>query len=349
MFQHEKYMQRCIELARYGAGTVSPNPMVGSVIVCDDKIIGEGFHRAYGEAHAEVNAIRNVSDNYSNAKELLKRSTIYVNLEPCSHFGKTPPCADLIIRNEIPRAVVGCRDPFGQMDGRGIERLRNAGIEVVEDLLTGKCIDLNKRFFTRIQKQRPYIILKWAQTSDGFFAPSDRSQKWISSMSSKQLVHRWRTEEDAILVGKNTALADNPRLNAREWAGKDPVRIIIDRRLELPANLHIFDQSQETIIFNEQKTELLGKTKYLELENFDNLLPQLIAYQLYLMDIQSLMVEGGAKTLNLFIKAGLWDEARVFTGPQIWTDGIPAPSINGDPDEVQNIGADGLKIWYNKP
>ena len=168
-------------------------------------------------------------------------------------------------------------------------------------------------------------------------------------MSSKQLVHRWRTEEDAILVGKNTALADNPRLNAREWAGRDPVRIIIDRRLELPANLHIFDQSQETIIFNEQKTELLGKTKYLELENFDNLLPQMIAYQLYLMDIQSLMVEGGEKTLNLFIKAGLWDEARVFTGPQIWTDGIPAPSINGDPDEVQNIGADGLKIWYNKP
>ena len=349
MFQDQKYMDRCIELARSGAGTVSPNPMVGSVIVCDDKIIGEGFHRAYGEAHAEVNAIRNVSDNYPNAKELLKRSSIYVNLEPCSHFGKTPPCADLIIRNEIPRAVVGCRDPFEEIDGRGIERLRNAGIEVVENLLTGRCIDLNKRFFTRIQKQRPYIILKWAQTSDGFFAPSDSSQKWISSMSSKQLVHRWRTEEDAILVGKNTALADNPRLNAREWAGRDPVRIIIDRRLELPANLHIFDQSQETIIFNEQKTELLGKTKYLELENFDNLLPQMIAYQLYLMDIQSLMVEGGAKTLNLFIKAGLWDEARVFTGPQIWTDGIPAPSINGDPDEVQNIGPDGLKIWYNKP
>lgn len=349
MFQDQKYMERCIELARSGAGTVSPNPMVGSVIVCDDKIIGEGFHRAYGEAHAEVNAIRNVSDNYPDAKELLKRSTIYVNLEPCSHFGKTPPCADLIISHEIPRAVVGCRDPFEQIDGKGIERLRNAGIEVVEDLLTDKCIDLNIRFFTRIQKQRPYIILKWAQTSDGFFAPSDGSQKWISSISSKQLSHRWRTEEDAILVGKNTALADNPRLNAREWAGRDPVRIIIDRRLELPAYLHIFDQSQDTIIFNEQKTELLGKTKYLELENFDNLLPQMIAYQLYLMDIQSLIVEGGAKTINLFIKAGLWDEARVFTGPQIWTKGIPAPTVNGDPDEVQNIGPDSLKIWHNKP
>ena len=349
MFQDQKYMERCIELARLGAGSVSPNPMVGSVIVCDDKIIGEGFHRAYGEAHAEVNAIRNVFENHGDAKGLLKRSTIYVNLEPCSHFGKTPPCADLIISNEIPRAVIGCRDPFKQIDGKGIERLRNAGIEVVEDLLTGKCIDLNKRFFTRIQKQRPYIILKWAQTSDGFFAPSDSTQKLISSMSSKQLVHRWRTEEDAILVGKNTALADNPQLNAREWAGRDPVRIIIDRRLELPANLHIFDQSQKTIIFNEQKTELLGNTKYLELENFDNLLPQMIAYQLYLMDIQSLMVEGGAKTLNLFIMAGLWDEARVFTGPQIWTDGIPAPSINGDPDEVQKFGPDSLKIWHNKP
>ncbi|OZA54718.1 MAG: riboflavin biosynthesis protein RibD, partial [Sphingobacteriales bacterium 39-40-5] len=188
MHSHQNYLQRCIDLARLGAGSVSPNPMVGSVIVCDDKIIGEGYHKVYGQAHAEVNAINQVFETHDNAKELLRRSTIYVNLEPCSHFGKTPPCADLIISNEIPRAVIGCRDPFDQINGKGIEKLRNAGIDVVEDIMTEQCIDLNKRFFTRIQKQRPYIILKWAQTSDGYFAPADRSQKWISSQNAKQLV-----------------------------------------------------------------------------------------------------------------------------------------------------------------
>ena len=348
MHSHQNYLQRCIDLARLGAGSVSPNPMVGSVIVCDDKIIGEGYHRVYGQAHAEVNAINQVFETHDNAKELLSRSTIYVNLEPCSHFGKTPPCADLIISNEIPRAVIGCRDPFDQINGKGIEKLKNAGVEVVEGVLTEQCIDLNKRFFTRIQKQRPYIILKWAQTSDGYFAPADKSQKWISSQNAKQLVHRWRTEEDAVLVGKNTALADNPRLNSREWPGRDPIRIVIDRRLELPEDLHVFDQSQDTIIFNEQKTDLVDRIKYLELEDFDNLLPQLIAYQLYLMDIQSLIVEGGAETLNLFIKAGLWDEARVFTGPQNWNSGIPAPKLFGNPGETQTVGPDVLNIWFNK-
>ena len=348
MYSHQNYLQRCIDLARLGAGSVSPNPMVGSVIVCDDKIIGEGYHRVYGQAHAEVNAINQVFETHDNAKELLKRSTIYVNLEPCSHFGKTPPCADLIISNQIPRAVIGCRDPFDQINGKGIEKLKNAGVEVVEGVLREQCIDLNKRFFTRIQKQRPYIILKWAQTSDGFFAPADKSQKWISSQNAKQLVHRWRTEEDAVLVGKNTVLADNPRLNSREWPGRDPIRIVIDRRLELPENLNVFDHSQDTIIFNEKKTDLVDRIKYLELEDFDNLLPQLIAYQLYLMDIQSLIVEGGAETLNLFIKAGLWDEARVFTGPQNWNSGIPAPKLFGKPAETQNVGPDVLNIWLNK-
>ena len=348
MDSHQKYLQRCIDLARLGAGSVSPNPMVGSVIVCEDKIIGEGYHRVYGQAHAEVNAINQVYENHENARELLKRSTIYVNLEPCSHFGKTPPCADLIISNEIPRAVIGCRDPFDQINGKGIEKLKNAGIEVVEGIMNEECIDLNKRFFTRIQKQRPYIILKLAQTKDGYFAPSDRSQKWISSANAKQLVHRWRTEEDAVLVGKNTALADNPRLNSREWSGRDPIRIVVDRRLELPKDLNVFDQSQDTIIFNEQKTDLVGRIKYLELEDFDNLLPQLIAYQLYLMDIQSLIVEGGAQTLSLFINAGLWDEARVFTGPDNWNSGISAPILSGKPVETQTVGPDVLNIWFNK-
>lgn len=337
-----------MDLARLGAGSVSPNPMVGSVIVCDDKIIGEGYHRVYGQAHAEANAINQVFERYDNAKELLKRATIYVNLEPCSHFGKTPPCADLIISNEIPRAVIGCRDPFDKINGNGIEKLRNAGVEVLENILTAESIDLNKRFFTRIQKQRPYIILKWAQTADGFFAPANRSQKWISSQNSRQLVHRWRTEEDAVLVGKNTALADNPRLNSREWPGRDPIRIVIDRRLELPRDLNVFDQSQDTIIFNEQKTDLVDRIKYLELEDFDNLLPQLIAYQLFLMDIQSLIVEGGAETLNLFINAALWDEARVFTSPINWNSGIPAPILPGNPGETQTVGPDVLNIWFNK-
>ena len=349
MVQHQFYLDRCIQLAQLGAGSVSPNPMVGAVIVCDDQIIGEGYHMAYGQAHAEVNAIKNVFENHVNAKELLKRSTIYVNLEPCSHFGKTPPCADLIISNEIPKVVIGCRDPFDQINGKGIEKLRNAGIEVIEDVLTEKCLDLNKRFFTRIQKLRPYIILKWAQTSNGFFSPLDGSKRWISSKEAKQLVHRWRSEEDAVLVGKNTALADDPLLNVREWSGRDPVRIVIDRRLELPKELNVFDQTQDTIIFNNLKTDIEGKIKYLELEDFDNLLPQLIAYQLYLMDIQSLIVEGGSKTLNLFLESGLWDEARVFISPESWEEGVLAPELKGNSDEVQKIGPDILKIWHNRP
>jgi diaminohydroxyphosphoribosylaminopyrimidine deaminase/5-amino-6-(5-phosphoribosylamino)uracil reductase len=341
-------MQRCLDLARLGSGYVSPNPMVGSVIVCDQKIIGEGYHISYGGPHAEVNAINQVFESHENARDLLKRSTIYVNLEPCSHFGKTPPCADLIISNGIPRVVIGCRDPFDQINGKGIERLKNAGIDVIEGIMAEECIDINKRFITRIQNQRPYIILKWAQTNNGFFAPSDGSQKWISSQHSKQLVHRWRTEEDAVLVGKNTALTDNPQLNSREWSGRNPIRIVIDRRLELPKDLHVFDQSQDTIIFNEQKTDLVDRIKYLELEDFDNLLPQLIAYQLYLMDIQSLIVEGGAQTLNLFINAGLWDEARVFTATDNWNSGILAPKITGKLGEEVNIGTDLLNIWFNK-
>ena len=347
MVEHQFYLDRCIELAKLGAGSVSPNPMVGAVIVCDHQIIGEGYHQAYGHAHAEVNAIKNVFEKNTNAKELLKRSTIYVNLEPCSHYGKTPPCADLIISNEIPLVVIGCRDPFDQINGKGIEKLQNAGIEVIEHILTDKCIDLNKRFFTRIQKQRPYIILKWAQTSNGYFAPLDGSKKWISSNEAKQMVHRWRSEEDAVLVGKNTAITDNPVLNVREWSGRDPVRIVVDRRLELTKDLNIFDQTQDTIIFNSIKTEIDGRVKYLELENFDNLLPQLIAYQLYLMDIQSVIVEGGCKTLNLFLESGLWDEARVFISPKSWDQGILAPELKADPNEVEKIGPDILKIYHN--
>lgn len=345
MVQHQQFMERCIELALLGLGAVSPNPMVGAVIVCDDLIIGEGHHARHGESHAEVNAVKNVFAVFPDAKELLKRSTMYVSLEPCSHFGKTPPCTDLIINHRIPRVVVGCRDPFEHVNGKGIEKLKGAGIDVIESILTGKCISVNKRFFIRVQKQRPYIILKWAQTRDKFLAPADGTQRWITSSVSRQLVHRWRSQEDAVLVGKNTVLCDNPQLNVREWSGKHPIRIVVDRNLELPESLHVFDQSQETIIFNALKTELRGKTKYLELEDFDNLLPQLICYQLYLMDVQSVIVEGGAKMLNLFITAGLWDEARIFTGEQLWESGIAAPFLNGKLIEKLNVGTDILEIW----
>jgi diaminohydroxyphosphoribosylaminopyrimidine deaminase/5-amino-6-(5-phosphoribosylamino)uracil reductase len=340
-------MQRCLELAQLGLGSVSPNPMVGSVIVHEGKIIGEGYHQKFGESHAEVNAINHVITTHPNASELFKHSTIYVNLEPCAHFGKTPPCADLIIKHNIPRVVIGSSDPFEQVNGKGIMRLREAGIEVIQGIMEEACNYLNRRFFTRLNKQRPYIILKWAETADGFFAPENGSQLWISSGPAKILTHRWRSEEDAIVVGKNTALIDNPQLNVREWQGRNPIRIVIDRNLTLPESLRLFDQSQPTIVFNSLKTDVVGNIKYLELEDFENLLPQLICYQLYLMDTGSVIIEGGAKTLDLFIKANLWDEARVFISPATWNEGIKAPDIAGNFVREQNIGPDLLKTIIN--
>jgi diaminohydroxyphosphoribosylaminopyrimidine deaminase/5-amino-6-(5-phosphoribosylamino)uracil reductase len=341
-------MQRCLDLAALGMGKVSPNPMVGAVIVHDGKIIGEGYHQQYGQAHAEVNAINDALAKFDNAGELFKKSTIYVSLEPCAHYGKTPPCADLIIKHHIPKVVVGCRDPFDQVDGKGIEKLKDAGIEVLVGVLEDECKWLNRRFFTRVQQHRPYIILKWAQTADGFFAPDDNKQHWITGLESRKLVHQWRGEEDAILVGKNTVLADNPQLNVRYGDGRSPKRIVIDRRLELKNNLHVFDQSVETLIFNEIKTAIDGKNKYIALEDFDRYVPQYILYQLYLQDIQSVIIEGGAYTLNSFIEAGLWDEARIFTGETTLTTGIKAPKINGIIAEEIPSGKDHLLILYNK-
>ena len=344
MVQHEKYMQRCIELAELGLGTVSPNPMVGAVVVFEDKIIGEGYHHKYGEAHAEVNAIEQVVNKYPNSSELLKQSTIYVSLEPCAHYGKTPPCADLIIKRQIPKAVVGCRDPFTQVDGKGIEKLKEAGIDVIVGVLEKECQWLNRRFFTRIQKHRPYIILKWAQTADGFFAPDDNSQHWITGIESRKLVHQWRSEEDAVLIGKNTATTDNPQLNVRYGNGKSPKRVVIDRKLDLKSNLNIFDQSVETFIFNEVKTDIEGKNKYIALEDFERYVPQYILFQLYLQDIQSVIIEGGAYTLNSFIEAGLWDEARIFTGKEELKKGIKAPVISGENLGEYSSGNDKLVI-----
>lgn len=349
MEAEEKYMRRCLKLAATGAGNVSPNPMVGAVIVYNGRIIGEGYHHRYGEAHAEVNAVNSVLKHYPDGEELLREATMYVSLEPCAHHGKTPPCADLIIRYGIPRVFIGSPDPFEQVNGRGVARLREAGIEVHENVLRKDCDFLNRRFLTRIRQHRPWIILKWAQTADRFFAPADGSQQWISSPLSRVLNHRWRAEEDAVLVGKNTALADNPQLNVRQWAGRNPKRIVIDRNLELPRHLRLFDQSQETIVFNAHKTETEGQVKYLWLEDFDHYLPQMIAYQLYLMDVQSLIVEGGAKTLSLFIQAGLWDEARVFQSPQYWTQGIAAPDLKTAPSKQHPVGPDQLLVFFNSP
>jgi len=348
MPSHEVYMRRCLELALCGAGDVSPNPMVGSVIVADGKIIGEGYHQRYGEPHAEANAIAAVLDRFTNGEDLLKRSTLYVNLEPCAHFGKRPPCSDLIVQYQIPEVVVGCRDPFPLVNGKGIERLKDAGIIVIEDILSVECRFLNRRFLTRVQKQRPYIILKWAQTADGYFAPVDRSQSWISSSTAKKLVHTWRSEEDAVLVGFQTALSDDPQLNVRHAAGKSPVRIVIDRNLQLSRSLKLFDQSNQTIVFNSLRTEVDNNIKYLELEDFDNYLPQLICYQLYLMDFQSIIIEGGVKTLQLFINSGLWDEARLFVSNNYWDSGLKAPAIPGKPQSKDLVGSDTLYTWYNQ-
>jgi diaminohydroxyphosphoribosylaminopyrimidine deaminase/5-amino-6-(5-phosphoribosylamino)uracil reductase len=345
---HEIYMQRCLELASLGAGHVSPNPMVGAVIVHNDQIIGEGYHQRYGEAHAEVNAVNHVLSRHANAEALLKEATIYVSLEPCAHYGKTPPCADLIIKHQIPKVVVGCRDPFAQVDGKGIEKLQQAGISVMVNVLEEECRNLNKRFFTRIQKQRPYIILKWAQTVNGYFAPANGTQHWITGSESKKLVHRWRSEEDAILIGKNTARIDNPQLNTRLWPGKSPKRVVIDRNLELDNNLHVFNNSVETFVFNAVKTDFQDKTKFIALEDFDRFVPQYILFQLYLQDVQSLIIEGGAQTLNSFIEAGLWDEARIFTGKTLLNDGIKAPVCFGVKTEEAAVGEDYLQIIYNQ-
>lgn len=337
MHTHQKFIKRAIELAKLGAGMVSPNPMVGAVITHQNLIIGEGYHQKYGEAHAEVNAVNQVFKNYPNAAELLKEATIYVTLEPCAHFGKTPPCADLIIKHQIQNVVIGCLDPFDSVNGKGIDKLKAAGINVIIGVLEQECLILNKRFFTKIQKQRPYVILKWAQTQDGYFSPSDGSQKWISNDLAKTLVHQWRSEEDCVLVGKKTALADNPELNVRLVSGRTPLRAVIDKNLELPISHHLFDNSVKTFVFNEHKTAIEGQTYFIGIEDFDYFLPQYILYQLYLQDVQSLIIEGGAKTLQAFINANLWDEARIITAPTYWGEGIAAPKLKGEVIATKNL------------
>ncbi|MGQ8338072.1 bifunctional diaminohydroxyphosphoribosylaminopyrimidine deaminase/5-amino-6-(5-phosphoribosylamino)uracil reductase RibD [Sunxiuqinia sp. A32] len=340
-------MNRCIELARLGINDAAPNPMVGSVIVHNDKIIGEGFHRKCGEAHAEVNAINSVKD-----KSLLKESTIYVSLEPCAHFGKTPPCSDLIIASEIPRVVVGCIDPFAEVAGKGIEKMKNAGIEVELGILEEECLELNKRFFTFHQKKRPFIVLKWAQTLDGFL-DIDRSQiafgqpTWISNELSRRVVHKQRTEEGAILIGTNTALKDNPSLTVREWHGNQPMRLLIDRKNRLPESLHLKDGKQPTIVFTEEDVVSKANLEYVKVDFQTNILPQILD-ELYKREIQSVVVEGGGQLLQSFIDQGLWDEAYVYFGNTFFVKGVPAPHLPVPPIKSESLHDTFLKFFVNR-
>lgn len=337
-----------MELAALAIGNVSPNPMVGCVIVVDGEIIGEGYHQQFGQAHAEPNAVKAVIEKYGDAAEdLFKKATAYVNLEPCAHFGKTPPCADLFVKHQVKKVVIGNRDPFSGVDGKGIEKLKNAGIEVLSGVLDEECRYFNRRFFTRIQQQRPFIILKWAETANGYFATTDGHQKWISGALAKRLAHQWRTEEDAILIGKQTAIKDNPQLTSREWPGKNPIRLVIDRKLEVPHTNHIFNNEAKTIIFNEVKTDVVGHIHYIQMEDMHFYLAQKIAFQLYLMDIQSVIIEGGAHILKQFLEANLWDEARIFASSNSWTEGVPSPAINGDLVEQIQVQEDKLSIYIN--
>lgn len=341
----EIFMQRCLDLALLGMGDVAPNPMVGCVIVCDGNIIGEGYHQKFGQPHAEVNAIRSVHN-----PELLMHSTLYVSLEPCAHFGKTPPCSDLIIESRIPRVVVGTVDPFAKVAGKGIERMQKAGIEVQVGVLENECREFNRRFFTFHEKKRPYILLKWAQTLDGFI-DSDRTETqhptWITNALSKRWVHKQRSEESSILIGTNTAQFDNPSLTVREWKGSQPVRIVIDRTLRLDSGLHIFNSTAPTWIFTAVDQPDSENLTYIRLDFSQNILPQLL-FELYARDILSVIVEGGNILLNSFLKMGLWDEAFVYSGNQFFGKGVAAPNISGEVIASQNLDDCKLHIFRNR-
>lgn len=322
--EEEKYMRRCIQLAQNGLCNAAPNPMVGAVIVCDGKIIGEGYHVRCGEAHAEVNAIRSVKD-----ESLLKRATIYVSLEPCSHYGKTPPCADLIIEKGIPRIVIGCQDPFSKVAGRGIQKLKEAGREVVTGVLEEECRHLIRRFITFHTQHRPYITLKWAESADGFIDLSRNGGKpvLLSTALTAMLVHKKRAEHSAILVGTRTATLDDPSLTVRHWHGRSPVRLVLDKDLRLPASLRLFDGEVPTLVFTEQPHAPLPNVTYLNIDYRTDILPQ-IMHLLYERNLQSLLVEGGSYLLQSFINAGLWDEAFVEESPILLSSGVKAPEMS---------------------
>jgi diaminohydroxyphosphoribosylaminopyrimidine deaminase/5-amino-6-(5-phosphoribosylamino)uracil reductase len=341
----EKYIRRCIELAKNGLGTTYPNPMVGSVIVYDDKIIGEGWHKKAGEPHAEVNAINSVKD-----KSLLNKATIYVSLEPCSHFGKTPPCCDLIIKNKIPNVVIGTVDPNEKVAGNGIKKLIEAGTHVTIGILEAECNELNKRFFTFHEKKRPYIILKWAESKDGFIAPLEKLEKkpvWITNQYSRQLVHKWRSEEQAIFVGTQTVIDDNPKLDVRDWTGNNPIRVVMDQNNRISNDSQIFDGQTKTIVFSKFKPTVEKENIIFEVIDFEQNIATQIVQKLYQHQIQSVIIEGGRQTLQTFIDENLWDEARIFIGDIKIKEGIKAPTLVKKSFEKLSIGNDELILSRN--
>lgn len=340
---HENYMDRCLQLAALGAGQVAPNPLVGAVLVYNDRIIGEGFHQQFGKAHAEVNCFESVA---ADDEKLLPDATLYVSLEPCAHVGKTPPCADLIIEKGVKKVVVGCIDPFGAVAGRGVEKLKNAGLSVTVGVLEKECQWVNRRFFTFHQKQRPYIILKWAQTADGKIGAGKERMK-ITNALSDRIVHQWRSEEAAILVGTNTALIDDPALTTRLVPGHDPVRLVIDKQLRLPQNLQLFDGSVATIVFNENEEKQEHNLFHYLIQKDQPVLPQILQ-ALHNLSLQSVLVEGGARLLQSFINAGLWDEARVIEATGVsFPQGIAAPVLPTSFYASEAVDTDHIYYYQN--
>lgn len=344
MHHDETYMQRCIDLARLGQGLVAPNPMVGAVIVHKNAIIGEGFHQQYGGPHAEVNAVNSVKD-----RSLLKEATIYVSLEPCSHHGKTPPCSDLLVECGFKRVVIGCKDSHSKVSGKGIEKLKKAGIDVEVGFLEQECRDLNRRFFTFHERQRPYVILKWAQSKDGYLdklrVADEVGINWISAPETKALVHKWRAEEQSILVGRKTVQNDNPSLTVREFSGINPTRIIIDSQLQLSTDHNIFSDDAPTIIFNRTKNDKVGNIEWIRISETNT---ELILNELYKRNILSVFVEGGSRTLQYFIFGNVWDEARVIVGDIIFGEGTKAPTINKAPTSCHPFATDMVYYYFRK-
>ncbi|MGJ8593704.1 MAG: bifunctional diaminohydroxyphosphoribosylaminopyrimidine deaminase/5-amino-6-(5-phosphoribosylamino)uracil reductase RibD [Aquaticitalea sp.] len=366
---HEKYINRCIEIAKNGLGTTAPNPMVGCVIVHNETIIGEGFTSPYGGNHAEINALNSVVD-----KSLLKASTVYVTLEPCSHFGKTPPCSDALMDYQIPKVIIGTMDTHNKVAGKGIEKLKASGCEVIVGVLEAECKAHHKRFFTFHNKERPYIILKWAETADGFIAPKTKDEQkpvWITNEISRQLVHKWRAEEQAILVGTNTVVADNPSLTVRDWIGKNPIRVVLDEEMKLLKGHSIFDENTETIVVSSENIVVNSKNKargwhpnmdnpqveavycdtcvldFIDWDDTSNIAAQ-ICKVLHKRQVNSIIIEGGRQTLQTFIDENLWDEARIFTGKNNFLEGVRAPEFSGKLISVETILDDTLKFYMNE-
>lgn len=340
----ERFMHRALFLAKLGLGKVAPNPLVGCVIVHDNIIIGEGYHQFYGGPHAEVNALKQVEN-----PDLLKKATVYVTLEPCSHFGKTPPCSDILIKSGVKNVVIGTRDSNPLVSGKGIDKLKKAGIEVIENVLENECRKINRRFFTFHEKSRPYVILKWAQTSDGYLDKQRSSNEiginWITEPETKSLVHKWRSEEQAILVGRNTIMNDNPSLTVRDFSGKNPIRIVIDSQLAISNMKNVFSDDAETLVFNRIKNEKIGNIEWIKIQETNT---DLILKELYKRGIQSVLVEGGSRTLQYFIIDNVWDEARVIVGNSQFGGGVKAPVLNKLPNDTYLFGKDRIYNFVRK-